>query len=81
MGMTNIPECTLSREAGICYASLAVITNFASGISDSKLAHDDVRQSVIDKNNEILNIVMDALQNIKDNRNCDCINDSDGLVL
>ena len=28
IGMTNMPECKLSREAGICYASLCMVTDY-----------------------------------------------------
>lgn len=32
VGMTAVPECPLAREAGLCYASLAVVGNYAAGI-------------------------------------------------
>ena len=28
IGMTNMPECKLSREAGICYVSLCMVTDY-----------------------------------------------------
>lgn len=33
VGMTQSPEVTLAREAGLCYAAVAVITNPAAGLS------------------------------------------------
>ena len=38
VGMTNLPEASLAREAGICYATVAVVTNWAAGVSDERLA-------------------------------------------
>lgn len=38
VGMTNAPEAFLAREAGLCYASLCVVTNAAAGISRSRLS-------------------------------------------
>lgn len=42
VGMTNIPECSLSREAGIAYSTIAMITNFAAGISKEILTQKEV---------------------------------------
>jgi len=30
VGMTSVPEVVLSREAGMCYLSLAIVSNFAA---------------------------------------------------
>ena len=30
--MTGVPEVVLAREAGICYASLSVVANYAAGL-------------------------------------------------
>jgi 5'-methylthioinosine phosphorylase len=35
VGMTGMPEASLARELGICYAALAVIVNHAAGRADS----------------------------------------------
>ena len=35
VGMTGMPEAALARELGLCYASLAVIVNYAAGRADS----------------------------------------------
>ncbi len=42
VGMTNVPEAVLAREAGLCYAAMAMVTNMAAGISQSPLTHDEV---------------------------------------
>ena len=42
MGMTSVPEVVLAREAGICYAAVAVVTNWAAGISKEPLQHKEV---------------------------------------
>ncbi|NCO43556.1 MAG: 5'-methylthioadenosine phosphorylase [Armatimonadetes bacterium CG_4_10_14_3_um_filter_66_18] len=42
VGMTGVPECTLAREAELCYATVSVVTNFAAGISESRLSHGEV---------------------------------------
>ena len=30
VGMTSVPEVVLAREAGVCYATVAMVTNFAA---------------------------------------------------
>jgi 5'-methylthioadenosine phosphorylase len=42
VGMTGVPEAPLAREAGICYAALAVITNWAAGMAEAPLDHDEI---------------------------------------
>jgi 5'-methylthioadenosine phosphorylase len=42
VGMTGVPEAVLAREAGLCYASVAIATNWAAGASPEKIAHKEV---------------------------------------
>jgi len=42
VGMTSVPEVVLAREAGICYASVAVVTNWAAGVSSAPVVHEEV---------------------------------------
>jgi 5'-methylthioadenosine phosphorylase len=42
VGMTNVPEVVLARELGICYATVAVVTNYGAGIAPVPLSHDEV---------------------------------------
>jgi 5'-methylthioadenosine phosphorylase len=42
VGMTAGSEAILMREAGIEYGCLAIVTNFASGISETPLNHQEV---------------------------------------
>jgi len=42
VGMTGVPEVVLAKELGLCYASLALVTNQAAGISNEPLTHAEV---------------------------------------
>ena len=42
VGMTAASEAILMREAGIEYATLAIVTNLASGYEDEPLSHEEV---------------------------------------
>jgi len=41
VGMTGVPEVVLAREAGICYAVVALITNWAAGMAGKPLSHTE----------------------------------------
>jgi 5'-methylthioadenosine phosphorylase len=36
VGMTGMPEAALARELGLCYATIAVVANYAAGKGSSK---------------------------------------------
>ncbi len=42
VGMTNMPEAVLAREAELCYANCSIVTNMAAGISPTPLSHSEV---------------------------------------
>lgn len=42
VGMTIAPEAVLAREIGLCYATVAVVTNLAAGLSGVLLSHQEV---------------------------------------
>ena len=46
IGMTGAPECTLAREAEICYAGVSIVTNLAAGISPHPLTHREVTREM-----------------------------------
>lgn len=45
VGMTGVPEVILARELGMCYGSLAIVTNYAAGISAQQISHAEVIKS------------------------------------
>ncbi|MBM4136854.1 MAG: S-methyl-5'-thioadenosine phosphorylase [Nitrospira sp.] len=57
VGMTLMPEATLAREAEICFASIAVITNYAAGIAEKKLTVTEVKE-VMGKSIEKVKILL-----------------------
>ena len=42
VGMTNVPEVILAREAELCYSCIAIATNWAAGITEEPISHKDV---------------------------------------
>lgn len=72
VGMTNVPEVTLAREAGLCYANLSLVTNFAAGISSRPLNHREVVEMMEEKLDLIRGIFMETLISLPPERDCHC---------
>ena len=71
IGMTGLPEAVLAREAGICYGSLAVVTNVAVGCP-TPVSHDDVRATMRDAGDRLRDVIARAVELIPDKRRCRC---------
>lgn len=72
VGMTGVPEVTIARELGMCYASLAIVSNYAAGISGQPLSHNDVIQRVSECRQRIWDILAMTVQTLPEQRDCCC---------
>lgn len=64
VGMTGVPEVTLAKEAGLCYAGLAMVTNLAAGIASDRLSHREVVQVMEQNRTTMRRILAGALEQI-----------------
>lgn len=46
VGMTQMPEAILAREAEMCYTNVSIVTNMGAGISKTPLSHAEVLASM-----------------------------------
>lgn len=72
VGMTSVPEVCLARELGMCYATVATITNFAAGISPTILTHHEVYEVMKNNTNCVRKLLMESIAFIQDDKHCDC---------
>ncbi|MBU4533650.1 MAG: S-methyl-5'-thioadenosine phosphorylase [Eubacteriales bacterium] len=72
VGMTGVPEVVLAREAEICYASIAMVTNFAAGISQTRLTHEEVLEVMSLNAENLRRLIMQAITMIGEERECAC---------
>jgi len=72
VGMTGVPECVLARELGICYACIAVVTNYAAGITDEPLSHCEVIEQMKKMGPLLQNYVVDRIAHIPVEKKCNC---------
>jgi len=72
VGMTNVPECILAREAGLCYSAIAVVTNLGTGLDTCGLSHGDVTraaQSALPTIEQIIQTVIPEMEYLPE---CSC---------
>jgi len=72
VGMTSVPEAPLAREAEMCYATIAMVTNYAAGISPTRLTHQEVVDVMMQNGENIRKLVMQAIAWIDQDRSCVC---------
>ncbi|NMB26116.1 MAG: S-methyl-5'-thioadenosine phosphorylase [Firmicutes bacterium] len=72
VGMTNVPEVVLAREAGICYAVIAMVTNYAAGISPTPLTHEEVVEVMQVNARSMRDLVMAVLGELDPKSPCLC---------
>jgi 5'-methylthioadenosine phosphorylase len=72
VGMTSVPECTLAKEAGLCYATISMVTNFAAGISPTHLTHEEVLEIMAENSQHVKDLIGAALAAIPAERPCRC---------
>ncbi len=66
VGMTNVPEVILAREAGLCYATVSMVTNFAAGISNHSLTHQEVLEVMAGNSEKLRALAMRTLEQLTD---------------
>jgi 5'-methylthioadenosine phosphorylase len=64
VSMTGYPEVTLARELNIEYASIVICTNYAAGISNDSLSHDEVLNIINRSSERITKIIVDIINKI-----------------
>ena len=72
VGMTSVPEVVLAREAEMCYATIAMVTNFGAGISQTPLTHQEVTDVMAENANNFRALVMEAIAAVDEQFDCTC---------
>jgi len=72
VGMTSVPEVVLAREAGMCYATISMVTNFAAGISAEPLSHQEVLDAMAMLSGNISKLIMALLEAVPLDFDCGC---------
>lgn len=60
VGMTGCPEVALARESGLRYASVALVSNPATGVSEDPVSIEEIRTTIASASSRLLDVI-DAL--------------------
>lgn len=71
VGMTGLPEAVLARELEMCYASLCLVSNYASSISEDKLTIEEVFRVLEERRPVIMEIISRSVEMIEESP-CEC---------
>ena len=62
VGMTGYPEVALAREAGLRYASIAVVSNVAAGMTKGAVSHEQIWSMLEDTKDPLFRVLRRAVQ-------------------
>jgi 5'-methylthioadenosine phosphorylase len=64
VGMTQVPEVVLAAEAGIPYAAIAVVTNYAAGISPKRIDPEHVVAVMKEKSKILSRLILQVVKSL-----------------
>ncbi|KQV15945.1 S-methyl-5'-thioadenosine phosphorylase [Kitasatospora sp. Root107] len=80
VGMTGHPEAVLARELGLCYTSLALVTDLDAGVESGEgVTHAEVLEVFGRNVDRLRTVLFKALESLPAARDCICSHALDGL--
>ncbi|KDN87944.1 S-methyl-5'-thioadenosine phosphorylase [Kitasatospora cheerisanensis] len=80
VGMTGHPEAVLARELGLCYTSLALVTDLDAGVETGEgVTHAEVLEVFARNVDRLRTVLFKALESLPATRDCLCSHVLDGL--
>ena len=80
--MSTVPECVLAREAGLCYASVVMSTDYDCWHSTEEAVDIQMVLKTFKKNAEnVVKLFTKTIPKIKDNPDCKCRTDITGAMI
>ncbi|MFE3875817.1 S-methyl-5'-thioadenosine phosphorylase [Kitasatospora sp. NPDC059146] len=81
VGMTGHPEAVLARELGLCYSSLALVTDHDAGVGNGEgVTHAEVLEVFAGNVDRLRTVLFKALEALPADRECPCPHALDGLT-
>jgi 5'-methylthioadenosine phosphorylase len=80
VGMTAVPEAKLAREAELCYATVAGVTDFDVWKEGAEVTQEEVVENALANETNIKEVVERAVEAMPEERECDCGSALDGAV-
>ncbi|MFE9423688.1 S-methyl-5'-thioadenosine phosphorylase [Kitasatospora sp. NPDC006697] len=80
VGMTGHPEAVLARELGLCYTSLALVTDLDAGVEEGEgVTHQEVLEVFARNVDRLRGVLFKAVEALPATRDCLCSHALDGL--
>lgn len=82
INMTQYPEAALARELGLCYATVALVTDYdvgVEGVAEHAVTMEEVFAVMASNNDRVRQLLFRAIAAVPDDRTCDCRSGSGGL--
>lgn len=74
IGMTNVPEMNVCREAGMCYATIACVTDYDCWReSDEDVNIEDILRTLKQNVTKAISIMKEALPKLAGEQSCSCL--------
>lgn len=64
VGMTGMPEASLARELDLCYATCAVVANWAAGINEQIITMEEIDANLIQGMSKVRKLLEYSLSNV-----------------
>ncbi|WP_027345486.1 S-methyl-5'-thioadenosine phosphorylase [Hamadaea tsunoensis] len=82
VNMTGEPEATLARELGLCYTSIALVTDLDAGVEgDHGVTQEEVFRVFGENTERLRALLLAAIGRLPETRTCPCSSSLDGLAL
>ena len=72
IGMTNVAEARRAREAEICFATLAMVTDYDCWHISEDVSVDMIISNLMKNSENAKNILKNTINTVRDGRNCPC---------
>lgn len=72
VGMTGVPEVVLARELGLCYSTIAIVTNFGAGLTAKSLTHQEVSDCMAANIVIVRNLIKKTIPLLASEPTCRC---------
>ncbi|MFJ1794738.1 S-methyl-5'-thioadenosine phosphorylase [Kitasatospora griseola] len=80
VGMTGYPEATLARELGLCYTSVAMVTDLDAGVEVGEgVTHEEVLKVFSENIERLRTVILDLVTELPAERDCLCSRALDGV--
>ena len=72
IGMTNLPEARLAREAEICYATVGLVTDYDVWKEGEEVSVENVLQTIRENVANVKALIKKAIPHLRRERTCEC---------